>query len=168
MVGTVLQRDHERALRLLARQSRELDKLRNLADGTTLQRSLELLNSSDSGTGDTAATSPKSNKTEGRPGKRVKQGPTPQPELAVVTKVYKADQADLVCPCCGEALAPLKDQFESSEMIDVVEVEYRCVTVQRQKYVCGCGGAVETAPGPQRAIPGGRYSLGFGGEGVGR
>jgi transposase len=35
------------------------------------------------------------------------------------------------------------------------------VTVERQKYVCGCGSAVETAPGPERAIDGGRYSLRF-------
>jgi transposase len=33
--------------------------------------------------------------------------------------------------------------------------------VNQQKYVCRCGGCVETAPGPERATPGGRYSLGF-------
>jgi transposase len=46
-------------------------------------------------------------------------------------------------------------------MVDVVEVSYRVVKVQQQKYVCRCGGCVETAPGPARAIPGGRYSLDF-------
>jgi transposase len=53
-------------------------------------------------------------------------------------------------------------QFETSEMIDVVEVSYRVVQVKQQKYVCRCGGCVETAPGPERATPGGRYSLEFG------
>ena len=46
-------------------------------------------------------------------------------------------------------------------MIDVVELKYQVVEVERQKYVCGCGGAVETAPGPARAVEGGRYSLRF-------
>ena len=48
-------------------------------------------------------------------------------------------------------------------MIDVVELcKYQVVEVERQKYVCGtCGGAVETAPGPARAVKGGRYSLRF-------
>ena len=55
----------------------------------------------------------------------------------------------------------MKDQFETSEMIDVVEVSYRVVKVKQQKYVCRCGGCVETAPGPERAVPGGRYSLDF-------
>ncbi len=52
-------------------------------------------------------------------------------------------------------------QFETSEMIDFVEVSYRLVQVKQQKYVCRCGGCVETAPGPERAMPGGRYSLAF-------
>lgn len=52
-------------------------------------------------------------------------------------------------------------QYETSEMIDVVEVSYRVVQVQQQKYVCRCGGCVETAPGPDRALAGSRYSLAF-------
>lgn len=58
-------------------------------------------------------------------------------------------------------MSPLEGEFEESEMIDVVDVEYRIVNVKRQKYVCGCGGCVETAEGPERAIEGGRYSLSF-------
>ena len=53
----------------------------------------------------------------------------------------------------------MKGQVETSEMIDVVEVTYRVVQVEQQKYVCRCGGCVETAPGPERATPGSRYSL---------
>ena len=33
----------------------------------------------------------------------------------------------------------MKDQFETSEMIDVVEVSYRLVQVKQQKYVCRSG-----------------------------
>ncbi len=42
-------------------------------------------------------------------------------------------------------------------MVDVVELKYQVVEVARQKYVCGCGGAVETAPGPARAVEGGSW-----------
>lgn len=52
-------------------------------------------------------------------------------------------------------------QFETSEMIDVVEGHYRVVQVQQQTYACKCGGCIETAPGPEGASPGGRYSLDF-------
>jgi hypothetical protein len=51
------------------------------------------------------------------------------------------------------------DQFETSEMIAVVEVSYRVVKVEQQKYVCRCGGCVDTAPRPERATAGSRYSL---------
>ncbi len=55
----------------------------------------------------------------------------------------------------------MADQFDTSEMIDVVDVSYRVVKVKQQKYVCRCDGCVETAPGPERATPGSRYSLAF-------
>jgi len=46
-------------------------------------------------------------------------------------------------------------------MVDVIDVSYRLVQVKQQKYVCRCGGCIETALGPERAIPGSRYSLAF-------
>jgi hypothetical protein len=86
-------------------------------------------------------------------------GPTPQPRLPHVPGRFELDVADRTCPSCGGGLVEMKDQAETSEMIDVVEVTYRVVQVQQQKYVCRCGGCVETAPGPERAAPGSRYSL---------
>jgi transposase len=88
-------------------------------------------------------------------------GNTPQPELPVVEQLFELDATDKTCPSCGGVLAPMKGQFETSEMIDVVQVSYRVVKVQQQKYACKCGGCVETALGPERAVPGGRYSLDF-------
>jgi transposase len=35
------------------------------------------------------------------------------------------------------------------------------VSVDQQKYACGCGGCVEMTPGPERATKGGRHSLAF-------
>ncbi len=92
---------------------------------------------------------------------RERFGNTEQPALPIIEQVFELDAADKICPSCGGELAPMKEQFETSEMIDVVEVSYRIVKVKQQKYVCRCGGCVETAPGPERATPGGRYSLDF-------
>jgi transposase len=86
-------------------------------------------------------------------------GPTPQPRLPHVPERFELDIADRVCPGCGGGLFEMTGQVETSEMIDVVEVSYRVVQVEQQKYVCKCGGCVETAPGPDRAVPGSRYSL---------
>ena len=88
-------------------------------------------------------------------------GNTAQPKLPVIEQVFELDAADTTCPSCGGELAAMKGQFETSEMIDVIEVSYRVVKVKQQKYACKCGSCVETAPGPERAMPGGRYSLDF-------
>ena len=92
---------------------------------------------------------------------REKFGNTKQTDIEEVERTFKLDAADTKCPQCGGALEPMNDQFETSEMIDVVEISYRVVKVKQQKYVCACGGCVETAPGPERAVAGGRYSLDF-------
>ena len=93
--------------------------------------------------------------------RRTKFGNTEQTKLDIVPLVCTLDEADKVCPCCGGVLHPMEGQFETSEMIDVVDIRYEVKTVKQQKYVCNCGGAVETAPGPERATPGSRYSLAF-------
>lgn len=92
---------------------------------------------------------------------REKFGNTEQPALPMVEQVFELDAADKTCPSCGGELRPMKEQFETSEMVDVVEVVYRVVKVKQQKYACSCGGCIETALGPERVTPGGRYSLDF-------
>lgn len=88
-------------------------------------------------------------------------GATEQPELPHVEQVFELDAADKTCPSCGGELAAMTGQFESSEMVDVVEVSYRVVQVKQQKYACKCGGCIETALGPERVVPRSRYSLDF-------
>lgn len=105
------------------------------------------------------ATRKEKPKTERKP--PASSGPTEQPRLPVIEQEFLLDEADRTCPSCGGGLAAMKGQFDESEMIDVVEVSYRVVKVKQQKYVCRCGGCVETAPGPERALPGSRYSLAF-------
>jgi transposase len=150
----------EQLMRVLASQSKQLDELRG-GQGT-LQQALELLTEFKA-----KAQPPSAERADGNGGKektrkpRTDFGPTPQPALPHVPAVYELDEADRCCPACGGELAPMQGQYEESEMVDVVEVSYRVVQVKRQKYTCACGGCVETAPGPERATPGGRYSLPF-------
>ena len=154
----------EQLLKVLSSQSHRIDKL--TGNQGELQQSLALLEklhkenapTSESAVSESSSIdSPK--KEERKP--RDRSGPTPQPKLPLVPQVYELDEADRACPKCGQTLTPIEGQFETSEMIDVIEVSYRVVQVQQQKYNCGCGGCVETALGPERAIRGGRYSLPF-------
>lgn len=144
----------------LKQRVHELAKLKG--DPRALQQTIELLEALAKRTADRAQAGAESAAEATPPRKKREQfGPTPQPDLQVVPQLYELDTPDRICPSCGGELAPMDGQFETSEMVDVVEVSYRIVEVKQQKYVCRCGGCVETAPGPERAVPGGRYSLAF-------
>jgi transposase len=150
----------EQLLRLITSQAAELGALRG--DDGDLQRKLALVEEqvrkgappAKAGP-DAAAADPKSKKP------RTSFGSTEQPLLPSIEQTFTLDAADMTCPSCGGELSPMKGQFDTSEMVDVVEVRYHVVQVKQQKYNCTCGGCVETAPGPERAIVGGRYSLDF-------
>lgn len=96
------------------------------------------------------------------PAPRRGHGPRTQPQLPQIDVVHTLDAADQACPRCGGALLPIAAQFEEHEEIDVVERSYRIVRHRRQKYRCACGSCIDTALGPPKPIPGGRYSVGFG------
>jgi transposase len=146
-------------LHVLSLQKQELDKFTGRTDGVQqVMTALECISAKtlDASQVPARATEEKKPKPP-QPG----HGPTAQPELEHVSEVFELDEPDRACPSCGERLQELQGQFETSEMIDVVNVRYRVVEIKRQKYVCSCGGCVETALGPERAIEGGRYSLPF-------
>lgn len=88
-------------------------------------------------------------------------GRQPQVGLPVVEVPHKLDVPDQICTECGGPLEEWAGQIEESEEIDVVEIQYVLKRHQRQKYRCACGGKIETALGPTKLIPGGRYSLDF-------
>lgn len=151
----------EQLLRVLSAQAAELGALKG--NDKELQEKLALVEQLTRQAAEVKAQV-ESLSAKGRGGKkkpREKFGNTEQPKLPVVEQVFTLDDADKVCPSCGGDLRPMKDEFETSEMIDVVEVSYRVVSVKQQKYTCKCGGCIETALGPERAVPGGRYSLDF-------
>lgn len=93
--------------------------------------------------------------------KRTGHGPRSQPELSVVEQLHELDQADQVCTLCGGQLHEWQGQTEDSEEIDVIERRFVIRRHKRKKYVCKCGGCVETAPGPTKLLEGGRYSVDF-------
>ena len=88
-------------------------------------------------------------------------GPTEQPELELVERTHDLDEADRVCPRCGSPLSEWEGQSEDSEEIEVIARRFVRLMQRRKKYRCACGGCVETAPGPKKLVPGGRYSTGF-------
>lgn len=152
----------EHLVAVLARKCAELEKLKG-SEGE-LQLALKLLEEAQRQAAE--ADKPRTRRRgdterEDEPAEQHGHGPTEQLALERVPLRCELDEGDRGCPSCGSRLEPMAGQFERSEMIDVVEVKYQVVEVERQKYVCRCGGAVETAPGPERAVEGGRYSLRF-------
>lgn len=169
-VALLLEAEVQRLLKVLQLKSDEIDRLRG--ESGDIQQTLKLIETLREQAEAQASTAPgSSSEGDGESGggskgpegssPRKGHGPRPQPNLPTTEELFVHDEADRMCPCCGGRLEPLEGQFETSELVDVSEVEYRLIHVLRQKYVCDCGGAVETAPGPDRAIDGGRYSLRF-------
>jgi transposase len=148
----------------LAIKSKEIDQLKGKKGD--LQLTLKMLEAlqakakaADEALAKAEAAQNEKQKAQRKP--RTTTGPTEQPNLPIIDQEYFLDDADRTCPSCGGGLSPMKGQYDESEMIDVVEVNYRLVKVKQQKYVCRCGSCVETAFGPERALRGSRYSLAF-------
>jgi len=146
-------------IELVEKQRRELGRSKSTGDIQLTLKMLEELKAKAKQTQQALAKADANKKAEPEP--RAPPGPTEQLQLPIVEQVFTLDDADRACPSCGGDLKPMVGQFETSEMIDVVEVSYRVVHVKQQKYVCRCGGCVETALGPDRALAGSRYSLAF-------
>jgi transposase len=151
----------EQLLKVLAQKCRELESLKG--NPKELQQTLafmeELTKKAKQAKETAEAAQGAKSKKSRKP--REQFGNTEQPNIEHQERLFELDAADLVCPSCGAELEPMKGQFETSEMIDVIEVSYKLVTVKQQKYRCKCGGCVDTALGPERATSGGRYSLDF-------
>ncbi len=149
----------EHLIAMLARKCAELEKLKG--SGGELQIALKLLeDAQQEATKLGGSVMPPAAKKKIK-GEQRGHGPTEQSSLPRVPLRCELGETERECPSCHGTLKPLAGQVERSEMFVVVELKYQVVEVERQKYVCACGGAVETAPGPVRAVDGGRYSLRF-------
>jgi transposase len=149
----------EHLIAMLARKCAELEKLKG--SGGELQIALKLLEEAQQEAAKLDEPAAPSGAKKKAKGEQRGHGPTEQSSLPRVPLRCELSETERECPSCHGTLKPLAGQAERSEMIDVVELKYQVVEVERQKYVCACGGAVETAPGPVRAVDGGRYSLRF-------
>ena len=65
---------------------------------------------------------------------------------------------------CGGTVQEMNGQFEESEWVTVIHREFRRERIRQQEYRCSCNANVVTAPGPEKLIPGGRYSIEFAAE----
>ncbi|MEB3220544.1 MAG: transposase [Candidatus Sericytochromatia bacterium] len=92
---------------------------------------------------------------------QIGHGPREQGELEVVEITHELPPEARLCPCCGGALRPLGEEAEASELISATARAFVREVHRRLKYRCSCNGVVVTAPGPQRLLPGGRYSPAF-------
>ena len=159
-IARVQQAQIRQLLDVIARKSKQIDALKGKPGDLQLTlKMLEVLQAKAKAAEAALAHAEQAERAKPKP--RTVTGPTPQPKLPIVERVFELDEPDRACPSCGGALAAMAGQVEASEMIDVVEVSYQVVQVKQQKYVCRCGGCVETALGPARALPGSRYSLPF-------
>jgi hypothetical protein len=142
----------EHLVAVLARKCAELAKLKG--GGDELQLTLKLLEDAQKQVAEADALTGRGRGAGGDAEKKDREpqtghGPTEQMALERVSLLCELDEADRVCPSCRGHLEPLEGQAECSEMLDVVELKYQVVQVERQKYVCKCGSVVETAPGPR-------------------
>ena len=109
--------------------------------------------------GDSSEKRPREPKTDAAASKKqTGHGPTEQPALPNIVVMHELDVADAICNSCGGQLVEWEGQTEDSEEIESVQRCFAILQHKRKKYRCKCGGCVETAPGPKKLIPGGRYA----------
>jgi transposase len=96
-----------------------------------------------------------------RPG----HGPRPQAQLPLAElPVFQLAEENRECKVCGGKVGEMKGQFEESEWVTVIHRQFRRERIRQQKYRCSCNANVVTAPGPEKLIPGGRYTVEFAAE----
>ena len=105
-------------------------------------------------------TSEKNTRDAAEPVPQTGHGPR-QLDLPTIERIHELDEADRVCTSCGGMLEEWSGQFEESTEVDILERRFVQLKHKRKKYRCGCGACIETAPGPLKLMPGGRYSIDF-------
>jgi transposase len=83
-------------------------------------------------------------------------------ELPTEEVIHTLAEDDKACDACNSSLTELKNQYEESTEITIVERTFKKIIHKRQKYVCKCGECIKTAQAPLKLIEGGRYSIDFG------
>ena len=165
-MGQLLEAENARLHERLKQLTRALAKARGEGDAEALQLELAHLREHLSQR-ERALFGPSSERRErnesAQPEPRPRKRPAPRKpaQLPVVEIVHALDEADQSCTECGGALQEMKGQFETADEVTVVKRSFQIHRHKRQKYRCSCGGKVETALGPAKLVPGGRYSIDF-------
>ena len=162
-ISLLLDRENQRLIEKVRRLTVELARLRGVPN--TEQLELALLQELQdvraqvwrTGEPPTDAASPRKPCKPRRPG----HGPRSQPALPVVEIRHELPPDQRPCPACGGELSEMIGQTETAERVTTVKLTYQVERHVRQKYRCGCNGAVVTAPAPPTLIPGGRYAPEF-------
>jgi transposase len=139
----------------LAALERQLAKLTKQMFGPTSEQ-----RTTDEPSGDAGADGDDQGQGDGKK-KKKGHGPKKQPKLPVIEVLHELDDADKVCPKCGDGLDEMEDQYEESDEIDVLPLRFVMKRHKRKKYGCRRGCCIETALGPDKLTPGGRYSVSF-------
>ena len=167
-VALLQEAEIQRLLARLAELTRQLAEARGEDAVQALQLELTLINEQLAARNRAlfGASSEKRPRGDGEEASKAKppqsgHGRREQRDLPLVEVVHLLDEADKTCPKCGGNLDAWAGQFEAADEIDVIERSFCIVRHQRQKYRCGCGECIDTALGPQKLIPGGRYSVDF-------
>ena len=93
--------------------------------------------------------------------KQTGHGRREQPDLEVIEVDHIVKVEHESCEMCGGSLSASEGFFEESEEVDIIERKFVIKKHRRQKYKCGCGSCIKTAPGPLKLFDGARYSINF-------
>ena len=155
----ILESENVRLVHKTAELIRENMRLKGL-DSETIELNLPgLLNdlAGSSKPASDADNNEQSNSDGGTKKKRKGHGPTEQKQLDIVEKTYELDDADKQCPECGGELSEWEGHADESEVVDVIEHQWRVIKQTQKKYRCKCG-HMESADAPAKLIKGGRYT----------
>ena len=162
----LMERIGELVRQLSAATSRDL-QLQLALEISTLQRRLDERNRSLYGTSSerrpqAEADGAKEGKRP-RPRKQTGAKRTVQPQLPIreVHHRLTPEQAAKGCRECRGDLVEMAVATEDSEEVDIQRVRYELRQHRCHKYRCSCCGWITAAPGPDKLVDGGRYSIAF-------
>lgn len=86
--------------------------------------------------------------------------PPSETELDSETILHELDQEELACSKgCSCEMEEMKGGFEESIEVSVIERKYVLRKHKRQKYICRRCQAFKTAPGPEKLVASGEFSI---------
>jgi transposase len=158
-ISRLLDRENQRLIAKNLQLTAELARLRGVTDPAQLE--LALRQQLEQARAQVFARETRPPVAEAPRAARPGHGPRVQPALPSVDIRHELAPDQRACPAGGGDVTAMVGQYETSERVTTVKLTYHLEHHLRQKYRCGCNGAVVTAPGPTQLVPGGRYAPAF-------